>query len=147
MRPSSSFSSRWRYLARYAIRSESWRHRTRRMVWIVLLVAIVLEGVLIVQPSESGQNMTDPPSATRAAPAARAPMPTVLPAPSAPTTLVPATAAEQAAFKAGQRSCETDPATALAPVVAAAEQAAFMAGHQWCRSLATPGHNGAGGNR
>jgi hypothetical protein len=116
------------------------------MVWIVLLAAILLEGVLIMQPGESSQNETDPHSAIRVAQTTRAPVPTVLPRASPPTTLVPATAAEQAAFRAGQRSCQTSPATALAPA-SAAEQAAFKAGHQWCLSLTTVGHHGAHNTR
>jgi hypothetical protein len=74
--------------------------------------------------------------AIRAAPTSRAPVSPLLPPASTATTLVPATAAEQSAFKAGQRSCRTRPATTRAPT-GAAEQAAFKAGQQWCHSLTT----------
>lgn len=141
MRPSSSsLSRRWRYLTKDIVRSDPWRHRTRVMVWIVLLAAIVVAGVLIMQPDESGQNVADPHLAFRAAQTTRAPVPTVLPAASPPTTLVPATAAEESAFKAGQRSCQRSPSTTLAPA-GATEQAAFKAGHQWCHSLTTVSHH------
>jgi hypothetical protein len=115
------------------------------MVWIALLAAIVLEGVLIMQPSESSHNDADP-LAIRAAQTTKAPVPTVLPPASPASTLVPATAAEQAAFKAGQRSCQTSPASSVAPA-GAAEQAAFKAGHQWCHSLTTVSHHGSGTKR
>jgi hypothetical protein len=116
------------------------------MVWVVLLAAIVLEGVLILQPSGSGQNATAPHPATRAAQISKAPAATVLPAASPASTLVPATAAEQAAFKAGQRSCQKSPATTLAPA-GVAEHAAFEAGYRWCHSLSTVGHHGSGTKR
>jgi hypothetical protein len=171
VRLSSTLSRRWRYLARTTVRSELWRHRTRVVVWSVFLVAIVVEGVLIMQPSGSSQNAL-PYSAPRAAPTTRAPaptvakkavvatgtkrapvatgptrapVPTVLPAPSPATTLVPASAAEQAAFRAGQRSCQTSPSASLDPV-GAAVQAAFEAGHQWC-SLTAGGHSSSGTKR
>lgn len=149
MNHSSSLSRRWRYLTRSMVRSEPWRHRTRVTVWVVLLAAIVPEGVLILQPSQpsqSGQNVAAPHSATRAAQTAKAPAPTVLPAASPASTLVPATAAEQAAFKAGQRWCQRSPATTLAPV-GVAEHAAFEAGYQWCHSLGAAGHHGSGTKR
>ena len=86
------------------------------------------------------------PIGIRAAQTTKAPVPTVLPAASPASTLVPATAAEQAAFKAGQRSCQKSPATTLAPA-GAAEHAAFEAGYQWCHLLSTVGHHGSGTKR
>ena len=94
-------------------------------------------------PVAAKGNKTGPQFAIRAAPTSRAPVSPVLPAASTATTLVPATAAEQSAFKAGQRSCRTRPATSRAPT-GAAEQAAFKAGHQWCHSLTTVGRDGPG---
>jgi len=185
VRPSSSLSRRLRHVARKIVRSGPWRDRTKVMVWTVFLVAIVLEGVLVMQPSASGQNTRDLHSAIRAAPTTKAPapttearvpttearvsttkahvpttkahvpatkahvpatnspVPTVLPSPSPATTLVPASAAEQAAFRAGQRSCQTSPAGILEQA-GSAEQAAFTAGYQWCRSAAAVGHDGSG---
>jgi hypothetical protein len=110
-------------------------------------VVLVVEGVLIIQPSESGQNLTDPHLSIRAAPNAKAPAPTVLPAPSPATTLAPATAAEQAAFNAGQHSCQTSPFGSLDPAGAfdpagADEEAAFKAGRQWCHSSTPIGRHG-----
>jgi len=67
----------------------------------------------------------------------------VLPAASPATTLVPASADEQAAFIAGQRSCQTSPASSLDPADPA-EQAAFQAGYQWCLSATTVGHHSSG---
>ncbi len=145
MTHSSSLSRRLRYLTRDMVRSEPWRHRTRVMVWIVLLAAIVLEGVLILQPSQSSHNVASSPG-IRAAQTTKAPVATVLPAASPASTLVPATAAEQAAFKAGQLSCQKGPATTLAPA-GAGEHAAFEAGYQWCHSLSTVGHHGSGTKR
>jgi hypothetical protein len=112
------------------------------MVWIVLLAAISLCGVLIMQPSQPSHNEAGP-VAIRAAQTTKAPVPTVLPPASPATTLVPATAAERFEFKAGQRSCQTGPATTVAPA-GGADQAAFEAGHQWCDALTTVSHPGSG---
>ncbi len=155
MNPSSYLSRRWRYLTSDIVRSEPWRHRTRALVWIVLLVVIVLEGILIMQPTTS-QNATDPHAAIRTAPTAIEPIPkatptptptptpTVLPPSIVATTLVPATPAEQAAFKAGQRSCQTTPDSSFA-TLDGTQRAAFEAGRQWCHSLNTVG--GGSGTR
>jgi hypothetical protein len=115
------------------------------MVWIVLLAAIVFEAVLIMQPSASSHNDTDP-LAIRASQTTSAPVSTLLPPASPASTLVPATAAEQAAFKAGQRSCQSGSASSL-DSGGAGEQAAFKAGHQWCHSLTTVGHHGSSTKR
>jgi hypothetical protein len=167
VRPSSSLSRRLRHVTRDIVRSEPLTHRTKVIVWTVFLVAIVLEGVLIMQPSDSSHYAMDPHSAIRAAPTtkapapvtkapaptakvppptAKAPVPTVLPPASPATTLVPASAAEQAAFRAGQSSCQTSPAGSLDPS-GSAEQAAFNAGHQWCSSPTGAGHHGSGTKR
>ena len=143
MRPYSSMSRRWRHRTHAIVRSDRWSHRTKVVVWSVLFAVIALEGALIIQPSESSQNETGSHLPIRAAPAASAPVSAVLPPASPATTLVPATAAEQAAFKAGQRSCQSSPATNTHPA-SAAEQAAFKAGSQWCHPSTTVGHDGSG---
>ena len=97
-------------------------------------------------PVAAKGNKTGPHSAIRAAPTSRAPGSPVLPPASTATTLVPAAAAEQSAFKAGQRSCRTRPGTTRAPT-GAAEQAAFKAGQKWCHSLTTVGRAGPGNKR
>ena len=114
-------------------------------VWIVLFAAIVLEGVLILQPSESSHNDADP-LAIRAAQTTNVPVPTVLPPASPASTLVPATAAEQAAFIAGQRACQTSPARSF-HAAGAAERAAFNVGQQWCHSLTAGSQHGSGTKR
>src|ERR1700694_931009 len=114
------FSKRWRFWAKVTLTA-------------VVFAAIVVEGALAIHVAESNRNETGPYSPLRAAPTTSAPVPTVLPSPSPATTLIPATAAEQAAFRAGQRWCQTSPATTLVPVTAG-EQAAFKAGQEWCQS-------------
>lgn len=162
MRPSSSLFQRRRFLIKDIVRSERWSHRTRVVVWIVLLAVIVLEGVLIMQPSESSQHEADlhstiratptstiratPHSRPRAMPTRNGPVSTVLPPASPPTTLGLATAAEQSAFNAGQHSCQLSSSTTFAPA-SAVEQAAFKAGHQWCHSLTTVGHHASASKR
>ena len=111
-------------------------------MWIVLLAVIVLEAVLILQPSQSSHSDADS-LATRAVQTTKAPVPTLLPPAVPATTLAPTTAAERSAFDAGQRSCQRSPASTLDPAEAA-EQAAFKAGYQWCHSLTTVSHDGSG---
>ncbi len=85
------------------------------------------------------EKKTQPHLAIGAAPTSNSPVSTVLPPASSATSLAPATAAEQSAFKVGTRSCQSGSATTLASVDAT-EQAAFKAGQQWCRSSTTGGH-------
>ena len=109
---------------------------------VVLLATFVLDVVFVFQPSGPSSNATGAGLLLNGTPAARAPMPTVLPTASPATTLAPPTPAEQAAFTAGQRSCQAHRATTPAPANAA-EQAAFKAGHQWCQSSPAGHHRSA----
>ena len=117
------------------------------MVWIVLLAAIVFEGVLIMQPSASSQQRHGSPSAIRAAQttksacAHRAAIGQALPA----LWFLPLRLNKLPSKPASVRAKRVLPPPSLRPVLA--EQAAFKAGHQWCHSLSTVGHHGSSTKR
>lgn len=150
-----SRSRRWKVRSQVVLQSEWKRHRTWVIVLTLLFAVMVIEVVFAIRWSEGSQKAAVPHVPVRSSQSSRlplsdspssvvAPVSTLLPSAASATTLAPTTAAEQAAFTAGQRSCLKHGSTGVAQM-GAAEQAAFAAGHRWCTRAASHHSSGNGG--